>query len=91
MILTNYKIVYLVTSLFGTYTIYRLIRLFYEERRTNRWIELASYLIYTAVVAVIYFTIGIPLVLMITSFVAFISLSFNYEGRFLKRNLLKKF
>ncbi|MEA3423921.1 MAG: GHKL domain-containing protein [Bacillota bacterium] len=87
MMFTSYQIIYLVTSLFGTYIIYKLMRLFYDYHKSNSWIELASYCIYNIIITTLYFAIGIPLLLLIANFVAFIGLSLNYEAKFSKRIL----
>ncbi len=80
MTLTNYQIIYMLTSLFGVYTIYKFMRLFFDKRRTGEWVEFASYMLYNVLIAIIYFYIEIPLILLFVNIGSFIALSFNYEA-----------
>lgn len=85
--LTNYQIMYLVTSLFGSYTIYKFMKLFYSNRKTSRGVEILSYLVYNITISVMHFLINIPIVLGITNIIAFILISFNYKTTYQKRCL----
>jgi two-component system sensor histidine kinase AgrC len=82
-----YEWVYIITDIFGTYTIYKFMRVFFETRKTHAKLELITYIGYFLFIAVIYFFVNIPIILMICNLAAFIGLTYNYESTLKKRIL----
>jgi len=82
-----YEWVYILTSIFGMYVLYRFMSVFFDTRRTSARLEFLSYLAYTMIVNSIYLFINIPIVTMAANLTAFFLLSFNYESTVKKRIL----
>ena len=82
-----YEWVYILTSVFGMYVLYRFMAVFFDTRRTNARFEFLSYLTWTLTVNCIYLFINIPIVTMTANLAAFFLVSFNYESTIKKRVL----
>jgi two-component system, LytTR family, sensor histidine kinase AgrC len=82
-----YEWVYILTSIFGMYILYRFMSVFFNTRRTSARFEFLSYLVCTIIVNCIYLFINIPIVTMASNLAAFFLLSFNYESTVKKRLL----
>ncbi|QOX63367.1 GHKL domain-containing protein [Anoxybacterium hadale] len=82
-----YQWVYLTTNIFLVYTIYKLMKVFFDVNRTSKKIERLSYITYGALITITYFTVNIPAVLILFNIVAFFFLTFNYEATIKKRVL----
>ncbi|NLY70759.1 MAG: GHKL domain-containing protein [Clostridiales bacterium] len=82
-----YGLVYILTNVFSTYTIYLFMKVFFETRRTKVNIEFLSYVLYSLAITFIYLFINIPIVLLFSNLIAFILLTFNYESTVKKRIL----
>lgn len=80
-----HEIVYLLTSVFSVYTIYKFMRLFFEKRVTNRWIELGSYSAYFMIITFMYFKVNIPMVLLVTNILSFFGIAHNYKATLKER------
>lgn len=78
--LTTYQIIFTISSLFGTYTIYKFIHLFFEEQRTSKTTEINTYLAYFFITLFLSHMANIPVVLLITNILLFIALTWNYYG-----------
>ena len=87
MVFGVYEWVYILTSIFGMYVLYRFMAVFFDKRKTSAKAEFLSYLAWTCVVNCIYLFINIPIVTMIANLTAFFLLSFNYESTVKKRIL----
>lgn len=85
--LTSYDVVYIITSLFGTYIIFKFMQIFFDRDNVNKRIELVTYIAYYFIITAAYLLINIPIVMMILNIVAFIGLSFNYQSTFKRRIL----
>jgi len=85
MHLTLYEWSFIALNIFGTYTIYKFMEVFFDVRKTNATIEFLSYLFYAVLITFIFIFVNFPFVLMICNIVAFILLTFNYEATFKKR------
>ncbi len=83
--LSFYDIVYVITSIFGIYIIYRFMNIFFERDNINRKIEIVSYLIYYVLISIIYLYIKIPIVMTAFNICFFFLLSLNYKANFKKR------
>lgn len=52
---------------------------FFDNKDTNRNIELISYIVYFIFITLIYLTINIPILMMISNILAFVLLTLNYK------------
>lgn len=80
-----YDLVYLTASIFGTYIIYRFMRIFFNRLITNKKIELLSYIIYYIFISTLYLYIKIPVVMFIGNLLSFLGLSCNYKASLKER------
>ncbi|MDR3288857.1 MAG: GHKL domain-containing protein [Peptococcaceae bacterium] len=78
--MANYDVVYLLSNLFGTYTIYKYMGIFFARRRSERTIELASYGVYFLLISTIYITLAIPTVTLVSNLLLFCLLTLNYSS-----------
>ncbi|CAK7000577.1 GHKL domain-containing protein [Tissierella carlieri] len=72
--------VYLITSIFGTYTIYKFMEVFFDTSKTNKKVEFFSYIIYFVLISVIYLALNIPILNLISNILLYFALSFNYKA-----------
>lgn len=75
-----YNFVYLVSNVFGTYTIYKFMGIFFDTKETNKKIELASYMGYFIIVSMAYLLLNIPILTLLCNVILFMGLTFNYKG-----------
>ncbi len=87
MQLTVYEWIYIIIDIFGTYVIYRYMKVFFEQQRSSKKVELLTYIIYYIFITGIFLFVNIPVILMICNISAFIALSYNYESTLKKRVL----
>lgn len=83
-------IVHFLCSIVATYIIYKLINDFLEGGSKNKKIEMITYVIYNMLSLLIYFKIGIPIVMLISNLAFFFILTLNYKSD-LKRRILAVF
>ncbi|HCX61138.1 MAG TPA: hypothetical protein DHU59_01730, partial [Clostridiales bacterium] len=83
--MSSYEITYVISSIFGTYIIYKMLKLFFDERRTSIKAEALSYIIYYFINLLIFFTVRKPIVLLITNITLFFCLSLNYRSSLAKK------
>lgn len=79
--------VYLITSSFGTYIIYRYMKIFFDCTETDRKIEISSYILYYFTIGFLFIEYNNPMVNVISNLIMFFLLTFNYEAT-LKRKLI---
>lgn len=75
-----YASVYLTTSIFGTYIIYKFMKVFFNRLITTKNIELLSYIIYYVLISSLYLYVNIPVVMLICNVLSFLALSYNYKA-----------
>ncbi|ROR25253.1 sensor kinase SpoOB-type protein [Mobilisporobacter senegalensis] len=75
-----YSFVYLISNIFGTYTIYKFMGIFFEQKETNKKIEFVSYIGYFSIVSTVYLYLNIPIANMLCNVLLFLGLTFNYKG-----------
>lgn len=80
-----YHSVYLTASIFGTYTIYRFMKVFFSRLITNKRIELLSYMAYYILVSFLYLNVNIPVIMLICNVLSFLALSYNYKATLKER------
>ena len=85
--MSSYEITYVVSAVFGTYVIYKMLKLFFDERSTSKKIEVFSYVAYYFINLLMFFTVRKPIVLMAANITLFFCLSLNYQGSIVKKIL----
>lgn len=75
-----YNFVYLVSNIFGTYTICKFMGTFFDRKETNKKIELTSYIGYFVIVSIVYLFVNIPIITLLCNVLLFFTLTFNYKG-----------
>lgn len=85
MTMDLYDIVYIVTNALFSYTIFKFIRIFFNERITNNKSEIITYISYFVVSMGVYFLLKIPVILMVANIILFFLLTLNYNATIKKR------
>ncbi len=80
MQISLFEWVYLVTNIFLAYTIFKFMQVFFDTRKTNKYVELLSYVIFFVVISAVYLLIDIPVVTMVSSLIVYFCLTYNYES-----------
>jgi len=78
---------YLITSAFGTYIIYRFMKIFFDTKRTDKKLEVTSYLLYFFTTSLLFLAYNNPTVNVVSNMLLFFLITFNYEST-LKRKLM---
>ncbi|MFA9423818.1 MAG: GHKL domain-containing protein [Sedimentibacter sp.] len=76
----NVTIVYLITNVFGAYTIFRFMGIFFDRQETDEKIEFASYLLYYFVISLFYLAFNEPALNVLSNLVMFFLLTYNYKS-----------
>lgn len=83
--MSSYEITYIITNIFGTYVIYKMLRLFLDKPLTCKRTEVLSYIIYYFVNLLMFFTVRKPIVLLAANIALFFVLSLNYHASLAKK------
>lgn len=75
-----YTFVYLISNIFGTFTIYKFMGIFFDRKETNKKIELASYIGYFLIISGLYLYVNIPILTLFCNLVLFLALTLNYKS-----------
>ncbi len=86
-----YSTLYLITNLFGTYVLYKLVEVFFGRPFTSRVITLASYLMYFSVVSFVYLKYEIPILTLLVNMLLIFSLTLNYKATYKRRIIWSTF
>lgn len=78
MNLDYYDIFYLFTNIFGTYTIFMYMKIFFDRDTTNKRIEFISYVFYFLFIGFIHISFSNPTINLICNLILFLLLTFNY-------------
>ncbi len=78
---------FLITNIFGTYTIYKFMMVFFTRDRVNRKIEFLTYALYCGIIAYLFLGLKIPIVMLVANLLMLFGLTFNYQSNMLKRIL----
>lgn len=78
--LNSIIVVYLISSIFSTYTIFKFMSIFYERSEINKKIELVSYIAYYLIMGVIFLTFNKPVLNLITNMFMFFLITLNYPS-----------
>lgn len=80
-----YEITYAATNIFGTYIIYKLLTIFFDDLRSNRKIEMLSYGGYYLISSALFFLVRVPTIMMVSNVILFFCLTLNYHSTLKKR------
>ncbi|MCM1508449.1 MAG: hypothetical protein NC177_15165 [Ruminococcus flavefaciens] len=86
-----YEWVYLITNLFSIAIVHRFVTAFFNERKSNIWICLMSYLIYFIFTSFVYLKWDIPILTMIVNLITIFITTLNYNSSINKRLLAVTF
>lgn len=80
-----YNVTYILGNMIGAYIVYRFFHIFYPDQKVeNHWREYGWYVVYFFVLTATYFTIDIPIVMLLCNILCFVMLSFLYSKNVLK-------
>ncbi len=82
-----YDYAYIFTNILSTYTIYKLMHVFFESKETDKKYERTSYYLYFIFMTAMHFIANIPVIMLISNISAFLLISLNY-GTTIKKRLL---
>ena len=80
-----YTAVYLISNLILTFAIERMMRVFFEKRRTPFWVMVFSYIFCFISSSLAFLLFNIPMVNLVVSVFAYLIISLNYESSMIKR------
>ncbi len=83
--MSNYDYVFLISNIFGTYTIFRFMCIFFERDKSKRMHEFISYFIYFIFISYTHLIVNIPIITLIFNIGLFVLISFNYKSSMKKR------
>lgn len=74
------NIIYLITSIFSTYIVYKFMGIFFDRSEINKSVEFLTYLIYLLVISTTFLALNIPMFTLVINIVLFFGLTFNYKA-----------
>lgn len=77
--------VYLITSAFGTYILYRYMKIFFDRTETDKKVEFVSYLLYYFTVDLLFIAFNNLIVNVVSNLIMFFFITFNYDSTLKKR------
>lgn len=80
-----FKIIYIITYLFGMFYIKNFMSAFLGTARTSKVLCRLSYLSYPIIVCTLYFTLNVPMLNLIANLSALFIISLNYDVSMMKR------
>ena len=83
--LTSYNIVYLLSQALGIFSVYMLMRAFFEKRGVKKSVEVISYAGYYILTASVYLLLNIPIINFIVTLLAYFLLTFLYSSSVKKK------
>lgn len=85
---TLYTLTYLLSQALGIYSVYKLIKSFFDSCKIKNLAEAMLYMLYYALTAIVYLTINIPLINLIVNIIAVFLLTFLYQSSIKKKLLV---
>lgn len=76
----SYYLIYFTSGLMGVYSTYRLMNVFFKEKRRSLLMEFFSYIFFYAFINFLYLKINIPILTMIGNIICLIIISYNYKA-----------
>lgn len=83
--MSTYTIAYIINNFFYAYVLYRMFRIFYNERRVGKSVEIMAYLSYAVIMSITVFFDTPPLVYLLLSVVLYFLLTLLYISSLIKR------
>lgn len=83
--LTSYNIVYLLSQALGVFSVYMLMRAFFEKRGVKKTVEVISFVGYYFLTASVYLLLNIPIINFIVTLLAYFLLTFLYSSSVKKK------
>ncbi len=83
-----YEMVYLITNILATYTIYLLMKVFFDEIKSSNLFEFITYLAYYLISSYLYLEFKIPILMLVTNLILFFIITLNYKSKILNRILV---
>ena len=80
-----YTVAYIVNNFFYAYVLYRMVRIFYAERRVRMPIEIIAYICYALISSITVFFDTPPMVYLILSITLYFLLTYLYVSTLIKR------
>lgn len=80
-----YNMVYLIMNIFGTYIVYKFMRVFFDAKTVNRRREFLSYVAFYLCISALYIFINIPILMLVSNITGYILISFNYRATLKQR------
>ena len=77
--------VFIITNILGTFSVFKLISIFFERKYVNKYIEFISYTMYFIASCFIFIFFPIPIFTLFFNVVAIFVISFNYNGNMKSR------
>lgn len=77
---SNYIAVYLITSVFATYTLFRYMSIFFDRKDVDKKQEFLSYSLYFGILSLLYLSLDNPLVNVMANLIMFYMLTYNYQS-----------
>ena len=75
----TYDFIYLLTNIFGTYTIYKFMHIFFDHNEINKRVELASYISYFLLIGAVHIVFEIPIINVFSNLILFFLLTGMYS------------
>lgn len=80
-----YTTAYIINNFFYAYVLYRMLRIFYVEKRVGKPIEIAAYLFYACIISITVFFNTPPIIYLSLSITLYLLLTFLYVASVKKR------
>lgn len=77
-----YDIVYLLTNIFGTYTIFKFMSIFFERNEINKKLELIAYISYFLLIGAIHIIFAVPIINVLSNLILFFLITALYSSSF---------
>lgn len=85
-----YDIVYILSSFFMTYVIYKFMKVFFVKKATHPILELLSYMFYFFIVSIVHLFLSLPILLMNINLLLLFIITLNYKSS-VKKKILATF
>lgn len=83
-----YTLTYLLSQALGIYSIYKLVRAFFEERIVKKYVEVIAFVGYYVLTASIYLLINVPIANFAVNIISIFLLTFMYASSIKKKLLV---
>lgn len=83
-----YTLTYLLSQALGIYSIYKLVRAFFEERIVKKYVEVVAFVGYYALTSSVYLLINVPIANFAVNIISIFALTFLYTSTIKKKVLV---